>query len=88
MGYFANGTEAEVWAEANCLGCVHNKADTGCPITLAHLLYNYRDCNDPDSILHMLVPRSEDGMTNEECTMFHLRPTDRCLNTHDMFGED
>ena len=73
MGYFSNGTEGEIYAERFCERCVHNE---GCAVWTAHMLHNYRDCNDPGSILHILIPRSEDGVGNEQCRMFTAKPTE------------
>jgi hypothetical protein len=42
----------------------------GCPVWLAHLLYNYDECNKDESILHLLIPRTPDGLGNEQCSMF------------------
>jgi len=33
---------------------------------LAHLLHNYDECNNDKSILVLLIPRSENGLGNEE----------------------
>ena len=79
MGYFANGTEGEYYREKYCERCVnwHDKASTpetpGCPIMDLHFLYNYDDCDKPESYLHSLIPL-KDGH-NEECSMF-LERTD------------
>lgn len=52
-----------------CQKCVHDvKQD--CAVWLAHLLANYNECNNPDSTLHLLIPRSKDGLYNEKCKMF------------------
>jgi hypothetical protein len=70
MGYFSNGTDGEMYYETFCANCVHNGDEDGpyCPVWAAHKEYNYRDCNDKNSILHILIPRK--GVENEECTMF------------------
>lgn len=67
MGYFSNGTANEIYQEQYCVRCVHFD-DGGCPVMFAHMMYNYRDCNDEESILHLLIPR--DGIENKQCTMF------------------
>lgn len=36
---------------------------------LAHLLHNYEECNNSNSILHILIPRDENG-DNKKCLMF------------------
>lgn len=66
MGYFSNGCEGESYEAKYCRNCVH---DERCAVMLAHLLYNYDECNKKDSILHILIPRGKDGF-NEQCKMF------------------
>lgn len=65
MGYFSNGSEGMDYEETFCERCLHQDE---CPVWLAHLLYSYRDCNDEDSILHMLIPKL--GVSNGQCRMF------------------
>jgi hypothetical protein len=36
----------------------------------AHMLYNYKHCNDEDSILHILIPMAKDRLGNEQCLLF------------------
>lgn len=72
MGYFPNGTAGEMYQEAYCDRCL-NDANGDCPIWLAHLFYNDDERDNPDSILHLLIPRSKDGLGNEQCTMFMPR---------------
>lgn len=67
MGYFSNGSEGMAYESFYCDRCVHQA--NGCAVWLAHELYNYSDCNNESSILHLLIPRTPDG-ANEECTMF------------------
>lgn len=70
MGYFSNGTEGMAYQSRYCERCVHDvKQD--CPIWLAHLIHNYDECNNPDSILHLLIPKTPDGLSNEQCKLFH-----------------
>lgn len=69
MGYFSNGTEGELYQEHFCDRCVHD-VNGDCPVWAAHLIHNYDECNKPDSALHMLIPRSKDGLDNERCRMF------------------
>jgi hypothetical protein len=69
MGYFSNGTGGEIYEEEFCENCA-NWDDGGCAVMLAHMLHNYDECNKPDSILHLLIPRSKDGLGNEKCRMF------------------
>lgn len=64
MGYFSNGTEGRDWEAKNCTSCVHKEE---CDVLIAHLLFNYDECNNPESILHILIPY-EDGV-NGKCTM-------------------
>jgi hypothetical protein len=70
MGYFSNGTEGMDYESAYCARCVHQKPDDGgCVVWLAHLLHNYDACNNTDSILHLLIPRDDEGR-NLQCAMF------------------
>jgi hypothetical protein len=70
MGYFANGTENMMYEERYCAKCIHDGEESGCAVMLAHMLFNYEECNNPESILHLLIPRSDDGLGNERCRMF------------------
>ena len=67
MGYFSNGTEGMMYEEDFCDRCEHQD---GCAVWFAHSLYNYDECNNEKSILHLLIPRSKDGLENEQCRMF------------------
>ena len=67
MGYFSNGSEGMAYEETYCAHCIHEEG--GCAVMLAHLLHNYDECNNPESILHVLIPRGKDGF-NERCKMF------------------
>ncbi len=70
MGYFPNGTAGDVYEATYCMNCIHNdRNEVTCPVTLAHLRYNYDQCNDKNSILHILIPRTETG-ENQRCAMF------------------
>jgi len=73
MGYFSNGSEGELYYEDFCSRCIHDK-DQSCPVWGAHLMYNYQECNNADSILHMLIPRSPDRLSNEQCLLFIEAP--------------
>ena len=76
MGYFSNGTEGEIYEDAYCSRCIHNDASGPyCPVLALHKLHNYDECNKPDSFLHVLIPRSKDGLSNERCTMFVPAPS-------------
>jgi hypothetical protein len=68
MGYFANGSEGMDYEAQYCDRCVHQNG--GCAVWDAHMIANYTECNNPDSILHILIPRTADGLDNEQCTMF------------------
>ena len=61
MGYFANGTEGMEYEAKYCDRCVHNLEEHGCPVWAAHMLWNYEECNKPDSILYKMIPRKKDG---------------------------
>lgn len=71
MGYFSNGSEGMDYYEEYCSKCLHDK-DEGCVVWNAHLLFNYDECNKPESILHMLIPR--EGIRNLQCRMFIASP--------------
>jgi hypothetical protein len=69
MGYFPNGAAGMQYEAKYCEKCVHHKQNGGgCAVFLAHLVYNYNECDKTDSILHMLIPLS--GADNEKCRMF------------------
>lgn len=88
MGYFSNMTEWEAWASSNCFRCGHWPKDEeapGCPVEMAHNLFNYELCNADDHpgkvILDMLIPRDSRNCGNKRCAMFTARNgvTDRHL---------
>ncbi len=72
MGYFSNGTEGTDYEARYCDRCIHQGGEdgAGCAVWLAQMLYNYDECDKPESILHILIPRTEDDLGNEECRMF------------------
>lgn len=73
MGYFPNGTAGMDYEARYCNRCAHGpiaRPDDGCAVWLAHMLKNYDECNNADSVLHILIPRTEGGIGNEQCTMF------------------
>ena len=72
MGYFSCGTEGFDYQERWCFKCTHWDDEKGCPVWNTHQWRNYDECNNPDSILHILIPRTKDGLENEKCTMFLL----------------
>ena len=69
MGYFPNGSAGADYQDRFCDHCVHDE-NNDCPVWLAHLLYNGRDCNDDESILHLLIPFTKDKLGNEQCLLF------------------
>ena len=73
MGYFANGTEGEIFIARYCSKCAHYSGDEsvyGCPVWDAHLLANYDQGENDDLalVLDILIPR--DGTSNAKCAMF------------------
>lgn len=74
MGYFPNGTSGMDYEEQYCSRCIHYP---DCAVLSAHMARNYEECNNKASILHMLIPLTEDGLFNEKCLMFHTGETDR-----------
>lgn len=78
MGYFSNGCEGEDYWAQYCSRCVHGKAYDGepgaCMVWGLHLAMNYDEANNPDSPLHVLIPR--DGINNLQCSMFYEAPPD------------
>ena len=73
MGYFSCGSEGMDYEAQWCDRCVHQEAGdgTGCAVWDAHMLYNYKDCNKPESILHLLIPKTDDGLGNQQCRLFY-----------------
>jgi hypothetical protein len=71
MGYFPNGSAGDYYMEKFCSRCRHadEEGNPDCAVWDAHLLRNYEDCNDKDSLLHVLIPRDPKGF-NEQCRMF------------------
>lgn len=84
MGYFSNGTEGEMYKEQWCNRCIHD--DDPCQVWLAHLLKNYDEHDNNESILHMLIPRSKDGIGNDKCKMFKDYEG-RCKLTGELFND-
>ena len=68
MGYFSNGTEVIIYEEKYCERCVHLHPEHGCPALDAHYEWNYEECNNPNSILHKIIPRR--GTENRKCYFF------------------
>lgn len=72
MGYFSNGAEGMDYESRYCDHCVHQDGPdgkSGCAVWQAHVFYNYTECNNKESILHLLIPRGKGGW-NEQCQMF------------------
>ncbi len=67
MGYFSNGTEGRIYQERFCDRCIHDK-EHNCAVWLAHLVHN--EANNPDSMLHILIPRAPAPEWNGQCKMF------------------
>lgn len=73
MGYFSSGTEAMDYEAFFCSHCQHGQGEqgnAGCAVWMAHFVHNYDECNNPDSILHELIPKTADGLGNDQCAMF------------------
>lgn len=74
MGYFSNGTEGTDYELHYCERCVHLVGKKGCPILGAHMEFNYKHCNDENSMLHWFIPRQRIG--NAECKWFEWKRDD------------
>lgn len=74
MGYFSSGAEGMDYHAEWCSRCVHDDDPRGCEVWNAHMLKNYDECNKPDSVLHLLIPRTARGLGNERCRMFYEKP--------------
>ena len=68
MAYFSCGTEALDYQARFCERCVHDR-NRDCPVWALHLL-NTDTAHEDDSLLHVLIPQSEDGLSNEQCRLF------------------
>lgn len=77
MGYFSNGTEGDYYEDEYCSRCVHQNGPdgkSGCAVMMAHILYAYKLCNskcEGADMLDMMIPRSKDRLSNQQCAMFH-----------------
>ena len=70
MGYFSNGTEGDLYEAKYCSRCVHGPMnESPCTVWFLQLMNNYAECNNADSMLHVLIPR-EKPVGNGQCTMF------------------
>lgn len=82
MGYFSNGAEGMNYGAQYCDQCIHQEQEPhGCPIWMLHMQYNYDECNKPDSWLHVFIPRTPDGLGNEQCKMFTIEVTPEAIHT-------
>ena len=73
MGYFSNGTEGMDYEARYCARCIHRDGpdgESGCAVWSAHLFVNDDEDLRPESPLHILIPRSADGLSNEQCRLF------------------
>ena len=70
MAYFPNGTSGDLYEAEYCSRCVHMDPQTGCPILMLHLLWNYEQLTDHDkqTALDLFIPR--EGVHNGACVMF------------------
>ena len=72
MAYFSNGNEGMQYEEEYCSKCVHGMGKP-CAVWAAHMLHNYDECNNKESILHILIPQDnvkDWGTFAGECKMF------------------
>ena len=69
MGYFPNGTSGMMYEDKYCSRCIHEDDEGGCAVMLLHMIHNYRECNNDESMLHKLIQLDDDGF-NEQCRMF------------------
>jgi len=89
MGYFSNACEGSEYEERWCRRCKHGETYEGqsCPVLQLHFVWNYaqfdrrgleaRPGTKAAQIregLSIFIPRSDDGLDNEQCKMF--LPTD------------
>ena len=91
MAYFSNGTEGEMYESRYCDRCIHRDGpdgESGCAIWLAHLMHNYAECNNDNSILHLLIPRSKEGCGNEQCKLFVEKPAETRVQLVDLLEAD
>ena len=77
MGYFSSGSEGDAYEAKYCKRCVHLHPEFGCPCINAHQMWNYDECNKPDSVLHKMIPPTGGGFDetfNGECRFFREKP--------------
>jgi hypothetical protein len=72
VGYFPNGTSGCMYEEKWCENCLHGQGELGndCAVWLIHQMFNYDECNNQESPLHILIPRDKEGFS-KKCAMFH-----------------
>lgn len=72
MGYFANGTEGEIYQELYCDRCIHRGGERRppCMVWFLQLEHNYEDLESDNRAIDVLIPRHESGVGNHKCTMF------------------
>ena len=69
MGYFSSGSEAEEFEDTVCIDCVRHG---DCPVWSMHMIYNYDECNNKDSLLHKMIPVDEDTFCRS-CNFFKCK---------------
>lgn len=81
MGYFANGTQNEIFRGLYCDHCIHDR-EQDCPIILLHLMWNYEQFKShtqprPNGVqttkrkaLAAFIPIEKPGEP-QECKMFY-----------------
>jgi hypothetical protein len=93
MGYFANGSEGisymEQWC-SHCSNCGDDKYEFGCSVWDLHTLFQGDRDSSPDGgpvgrTLDALIPRTEDGLGNERCTMFREVSDGACMTFLERF---
>lgn len=76
MAYFPNGTAGMDYMERYCMRCQNWRANEsgseGCPIMDAHAFANYDQFKNDNlrAVLSILIPRAEDKIYNDQCSMF------------------
>ncbi len=70
MAYFSNGTEGMIYQTDYCDRCRNYQGGDapGCPIWDLHLLHQGEV--DWQPVLDKLIPRTPDGLGNEQCETF------------------
>lgn len=81
MAYFSNGTEGDIYREAFCARCIHDREDKMCPVWEIHFDFAYELCNAYGTpgkhMLDRLIPM--DGRHYPaQCAMFYPRDRIAC----------